>query len=236
MREIAGLVLVRGVSRRGEVAIRLALGATRTRIIRLLLVENLVLALPGAICGLARVWIALPLLSERETAACPCACSSTCRSIDRRRLLEVAACVSALVFGFMPAFRGSRIDLVAVMNEDRRRAGRREAGSVPRWCVAGGGVGVLLVGAGLVARSLEAASRQTPASMPTTRSRSRSTSARTATTKPAGCVFFKRLLDGSRADAGVESATLAMISPLTMVDRIVSPCRSRATSRAEMKT
>src|SRR5262249_40673778 len=42
---IAGLVLVRGVSRRGEIALRLALGAARTRIVRLLVVENLVLAL-----------------------------------------------------------------------------------------------------------------------------------------------------------------------------------------------
>ena len=45
---IAGLVLVRAVSRRGEIALRLALGATRTRIVRLLIVENLVLAVPGA--------------------------------------------------------------------------------------------------------------------------------------------------------------------------------------------
>ena len=48
---IAGLVLVRGVSRRGEIALRLALGATRTRIVRLLIVENLVLAVPGAVLG-----------------------------------------------------------------------------------------------------------------------------------------------------------------------------------------
>ena len=48
---IAGLVLVRGISRRGEIAVRLALGATRTRIVRLLIVENLVLALPGAVLG-----------------------------------------------------------------------------------------------------------------------------------------------------------------------------------------
>ena len=38
---IAGLVLVRGLSRRGEIAVRLALGASRRRIVRLLIVENL---------------------------------------------------------------------------------------------------------------------------------------------------------------------------------------------------
>src|SRR5476649_463741 len=46
---IAGLVLVRGMSRQGEIALRLALGATRARIVRLLIVENLVLAAPGVI-------------------------------------------------------------------------------------------------------------------------------------------------------------------------------------------
>ena len=46
---IAGLVLVRGVARRGELAVRLALGATRARIVRLLVLENLVLAVPGTV-------------------------------------------------------------------------------------------------------------------------------------------------------------------------------------------
>ena len=48
---VANLVLVRGVGRRGELAVRVALGAGRGRILRLLFVENLVLALPGAILG-----------------------------------------------------------------------------------------------------------------------------------------------------------------------------------------
>ncbi len=61
---IAGLVLVRGISRRGEIAARLALGATRTRIVRLLLAENLVMAIPGSILGLAVVWLGLPFLSR----------------------------------------------------------------------------------------------------------------------------------------------------------------------------
>ena len=50
---VANLVLVRGVSRRGELGVRLALGASRSRLLRLLFVENLVLALPGALAGVA---------------------------------------------------------------------------------------------------------------------------------------------------------------------------------------
>ena len=65
---VAGLVLVRGVSRRGELAMRLALGASSGRVLRLLLVENLVLAVPGAAVGLALVWFGLPLLFSSTTA------------------------------------------------------------------------------------------------------------------------------------------------------------------------
>ena len=68
---IAGLVLVRGVSRRGEIALRLALGATRARIVRLLLVENLVLAVPGRAAGPrgGRLGAADPASRQSRTAA-----------------------------------------------------------------------------------------------------------------------------------------------------------------------
>ena len=59
---IAGLVLVRGVSRRGDIAVRLALGATRARIVRLLIVENLVLAVPGALLGVLLARRGIPVL------------------------------------------------------------------------------------------------------------------------------------------------------------------------------
>src|SRR6185295_15027121 len=59
---IAGLVLVRGVSRRGEIAMRLALGASRTRIVRLLVVENVVVALPGAALGILLAANGIPVL------------------------------------------------------------------------------------------------------------------------------------------------------------------------------
>src|SRR5207249_7865992 len=65
---IAGLVLVRGVSRRGEIAVRLALGATRARVVRLLILENLVLAVPGAILGGLLAWRGIPVLVRASDA------------------------------------------------------------------------------------------------------------------------------------------------------------------------
>src|SRR4029453_17375696 len=59
---VAGLVLVRGLSRRGEIAVRLALGATRIRIVRLLMFENLILAVPGALLGVLLAQRGIPVL------------------------------------------------------------------------------------------------------------------------------------------------------------------------------
>ena len=162
---IAGLVLVRGVSRRGEIAVRLALGATRTRIVRLLVVENLVLAVPGAVLGVLLARRAIPVLvGYAERLAAP---QRLFFNIEVDGLVigfaALVACGSALVFGFVPALQSSRVDLVSVINEDASprgaARGRLRAGLV----VAQVAVSLLLlVGAGLVTRSLEAARRANP--------------------------------------------------------------------------
>jgi ABC-type antimicrobial peptide transport system permease subunit len=68
---LAGLVLVRGMTRRGELAARLALGASRARILRLLLLEHIVLALPGAYFGLLLPRLLEPLIASAQPDATP---------------------------------------------------------------------------------------------------------------------------------------------------------------------
>ena len=68
---VAGLVLARGVSRRGEVALRLALGASRRGIVRLLLVEKFVLAVPGALVAVVLAPQILRLLMTATVTAAP---------------------------------------------------------------------------------------------------------------------------------------------------------------------
>jgi predicted permease len=162
---IAGLVLVRGLSRRGEIAVRQALGATRTRIVRLLIVENVVLALPGAFLGVLLARQGIPVLVEyAEWLATPERVFFNMEvDLFVVGFAALVACGSALVFGFVPALRSSRVDLVSVIGEDASPRGAARSGLRAGLVVAQVAVSVLLlVGAGLVTRSLEAARRADP--------------------------------------------------------------------------
>jgi predicted permease len=218
---IAGLVLVRGVSRRGEIAVRLALGASRTRIVRLLIVENLVLAAPGAILGVLLARHAIPVLvSYAEWLATP---ERVFFNIEADPLVigfaALVACGSALAFGFVPALRSSRTDLVTVINEDASPRGAARGGLRAGLVVAQVAVSLLLlVGAGLVARSLEAARRADPGFDASQVTAIALDVRQNGYDEARGRVFFQKLLDAARADPGVESATLAQHIPMGLLD------------------
>ena len=218
---IAGLVLVRGVSRRGEIAVRMALGAPRSRIVRLLVLENLVLAAPGATLGLLLSWQGIPpMMTYAEWLAAP---QRLYLNGDVDGLVigfaALVACGCVLVFGLVPALQSSRVDLVSVINGDasaRSAArGRMRSGLV----VAQVAVSLLLlVGAGMTARSLDAARRADPGF-----ERDHVTALgvdvkQNGYDEARGRLFYRRLLDTARAGAGVESATLATLQPLAFLD------------------
>ncbi len=218
---IAGLVLVRGVSRRGEIAVRLALGAARRRIIRLLIVENLVLALPGAIFGVLLARYSIPILvNYAEWLAAP-----------QRVFLNVGvdgvvigfaalvACGCALVFGFVPALQSSRVDLATVINEDASprgaSRGRMRAGLV----VAQVAVSVLLlIGAGLATRTVEAARRADPGFSADHVVSIALDVRQNGYDEARGRVFYRKLLDALRADRGIEVAGLTAAAPLALLE------------------
>ncbi|MGH8186235.1 MAG: ABC transporter permease, partial [Steroidobacteraceae bacterium] len=212
------LVLVRGVSRRGEIAVRLALGATRTRIVRLLLVENLVLAVPGAVLGALLASQAIPVVvGYLEWIAAP---QPVFFNIEVDRLViafaVLVACGCGLVFGFTPALRSSRVDLVSVMNEMSPRGaarGRLRTGlAVAQVAVSL----LLLVAAGLVTRSLDAAQRAYPGFDASHVTAIALDVRQNGYDEPQGRAFYRRLLDSVRADGGIESATLAGFTPMTL--------------------
>jgi predicted permease len=217
---IAGLVLVRGLSRRGEIALRLALGASRTRIVRLLAVENLVLAIPGALLGVMLARYSIPLLVE--TAARMAAPERVFFNIGVDSIVigfaALVACGSAFAFGFVPALQSSRVDLVSVINEDASPRGATRGRLRAALVVAQVAVSLLLlVGAGLTTRSVEAAQRANPGFDASQVTAVGMDVKQNAYDEPHGRAFYRNLLEAARADAGVESATLAENMPMSML-------------------
>lgn len=216
---VANLVLVRGVSRGGELAVRVALGASRTRLVRLLVVENLVLAIPGALAGVALASAILPFIAQRTANAAPSRIYLD-TSVDGYVLAFalVLSCGCALVFGLVPALRTSRIELTSLMNEVSPRAASR--GTLRALLVVSQVAAsvVLLVGASLVLRSY-AAARHADGGFD-----ARNVTALAVDLQPAGYdsargqVVIERLLDALAAEPAFESASLALNVPLSLVD------------------
>lgn len=133
---ISGMVLVRSAARERELAVRLALGASRSRLIQSLLAESMVLALVGGglaaamLFGGPRVlmwWYDMPHSADLDLLL----------RVDRAIVAScVGICVlTSLVFGLVPAIRFSRPTLVAAIKDEVGTTGRR-TGRVHRWTTA----------------------------------------------------------------------------------------------------
>jgi putative ABC transport system permease protein len=124
---LANLLLSRGAVRGREVAVRMALGAGRGRLIAQFLTESLVLAAFGTLAGLA---LALPAIRFLERLV-PEAMGAARLTLDWRVLAFCAAVAvaAALTFGLAPALRGSRLD----PQEGLRDGGRGAAGARSHW-------------------------------------------------------------------------------------------------------
>jgi putative ABC transport system permease protein len=128
---VANLLLMRGVSRAKEIAVRAAIGGSRARIVRQLLIEGVVLAAAAAVVGLALSHMGLRILSALHPPdALPYWMTF---SLDYRvvGVLAVVALGSVLVFGLAPAVHLSRTDPGRVLHD----SGRGHTGGVAtrRW-------------------------------------------------------------------------------------------------------
>ena len=218
---IAGLVLVRGVSRRGEIAVRLAIGATRRRIVRLLVIENFVLALPGAVLGLAFSWRAIPPLvayAEQLSAPQRIYFNISVSGLDLA-FAALIALASVLVFGLVPALQSSRIDLVSVINQDASPRGAARGRLRTGLVVAQVAVSLLLlIGAGLTTKSVDAARRANPGFDHNQVAVVGLDLKQNGYDEARGRVFYRKLLEAVRADTRVESASLGQYHPLGLID------------------
>jgi putative ABC transport system permease protein len=116
---VTNLLLARGAARAREIAVRVALGAGRGRIVRQLLTESLLLATIGAIAGVASAYAFVRLLLALGASQLPRLENVT---FDTRVLLFSLAVlvVSGVLVGFAPALRLAATDVNALMNEGGR--------------------------------------------------------------------------------------------------------------------
>jgi predicted permease len=149
---VAGLLIARGVSRTREVATRMAVGASRARVARQLVVESLLLTLTGGALGVAFA----PIVSRILRSYVPPG-ADVSAAIDSRVLLFalVASAVTGAICALAPVYQVMRLPLSAAMTERSGALGTRRAGA--RQALVAAQIAfalILLVTAGLFVKTL----------------------------------------------------------------------------------
>lgn len=150
---VGSLLLSRAASRKAEISLRLALGATRWRIIRQLLTESMLLAAIGGVCGVLLAQWGVTVLVNLVAKGSPL---NTRPDVGVLLFTLGVSIVAGVLFGLVPAVQASRTNLSSAMKEkNRMRTGFLRFNLSSLMVVMQVGLSmVLLTGAGLFARSL----------------------------------------------------------------------------------
>jgi len=210
---VANLLLARATGRRREIAVRLAVGATRPRLVRQLLTESLLLALIGGACGLVAAWGCVAALDRLDLV------SGNLRFQPSGTVIAFslgATLLTGILFGLAPAFRTTGISLVDAVKDGgsaglgarRLRLGKALIAGQVALSLA------LLVEAGLFVRTLRnlrnvdigfQADRAAIIDIDPTRLGYHGHALRQ---------FYDRLLERARSVPGVRSAALSAMTPM----------------------
>jgi putative ABC transport system permease protein len=213
---VANLALSRAATREKEIALRIAMGAERGRIIRQLLTESVLLAFLGGLLGILLAAEGLQLLKAALPADTPRLLDA---HIDWRVLAFTGglAILTGLLFGLAPALYSSRATLV----ESLKSAGRGASASVSQNLRSGLAVAeiafavLLVIAAGLLIRSFVALSRVDPGFRSERILTARVTPNQAFCSDPARCIsFYRELHDRLRAVPGVDAAAFVNTLPL----------------------
>ncbi|HEX3880245.1 MAG TPA: ABC transporter permease [Bryobacteraceae bacterium] len=222
---LANLLLSRSSSRRKEIGIRGALGASKMRLIRQLLTESLVLSAFGTLFGLGLAWAGTRLLSNVSPNILP---RATEISLDMRAVAITAliGVLTGVLFGLAPALQMARADLNSSLREGGRGNSMGFRRNLLRSVLVTGEVAlalVLLSGAGLLMRSFYSLTAVDLGfdshgllifSLNLPNAKYAKDEQQTA--------FFNRALEGLRALPGVSSVGAATIFPLSGSDTFYS--------------
>jgi putative ABC transport system permease protein len=212
---VANLMLSRGTARQKEIAVRMAIGASRLRVARQLLMESAVLACIGGALGLLLAFVAVRL-------AAPYLPSDLARAtgfpVDARVLVYTAliSLATGALFGLAPLFQMRRISASESLQHGTRIAGGsarlRSALVVAQMAV----TAVLLIGAGLLAKSFWTLLHVPPGFRTDHLVSARLTLPRSRyadTTRVSG--FHRQLIQRLQDSPGIEAAGLAAYLPLS---------------------
>ena len=212
---VGNLLVARGMGRQREIAVRLALGAGRTRVLRQLMTENLTLGILGGAAGVMvgyatnRLLVAaLPGLPFGEVFCLDL-------SLDVRVLLYtgLVALFTALLFGLLPALQSSRSELAAVLKGAHRTRGRLRLRLAMLACQIALSLALLLT-AGLFARLIVRFHHLDPGFASANRLYAPAFVPAPEFTPAAARAFYDQTLGRLRAIPGVRSASLTTRLPL----------------------
>lgn len=221
---VANLMVVRSAARAKEMAIRVAVGASRAQLVRQLLTESVLLSLAGGVLGiLFALWLGDQLRSfypslDFQTADLDYEMRFDPRVFPFTLLISL---VTAVLFGLLPAMRASKVDQVSAMKGASAavQVGRSRIGRGNLLVIAQVALScVLLICGGLFLRSMQFANNTDPGFYRTGITMFSLDLDLQGYSKPRGLIFQQDLINRLRSIPGVEAASLATPLPLDAYD------------------
>src|SRR5258707_282951 len=213
---VANLLLARGVARRGQTAVRLAVGATPGQIVGQALAESILLAIGGGIAGLLGAMAAARLLRALAFHSAHFLPISTAPSLIVLAFAFALALVTGIIFGAAPAMLATRTDPAAALRGSGRGTTDRSSFVRQALLVVQATLSVVLVaGATMLARSLNKLERQDFGFQVQNRVEVSMNRPPATYMQPQLAALYRQLEDRLSRLPGVQGAGLALYNPLT---------------------
>jgi predicted permease len=212
---VANLLLARAAARRQEMAVRLALGASRPRLIRQLLTESVLLGMMSGAVGLSIGYVGLRLLFS----SLPSAANFASPKFDARVFVFalIVSLATGVLFGIIPAWKATRAETAETLKEEARTAGRSRKGVTLGNALLVGQVAfsfLLLVTAALFLRSIQHAYDIDPGFQTAHLATFMTNPGQAGYAKPQTKAFYKDAKQRVERLPGVESASWSSNLPL----------------------